>query len=86
MNKRKQEFSAIKAREELRKWLVKWTSCNIQDGYPCGTCFMNLVNKIGLDETKKEYHEHNKGINRTRHNEVWRAILQIREADLEVKE
>lgn len=66
-----------KAKEDLRKWLVKYTYCDIQDGYPCGTCFIELLNQLGLDSSKKEYNEHNKPSDRA--NEVWRAILQIRE-------
>jgi len=65
------------AREDLRKYLVEYTGCEIQDGWPCGTCIMALLNGLGLDDTKPEYKEHNKPIDR--HNEVWRAILQIRE-------
>ena len=64
------------AREELRQWLVKWTDCDIQNGWPCGTCVMNLLDKLGLDKKRKEYSEHNEKIER--HNEVWRAILQIK--------
>ena len=71
------------AREELRNWLVNNTSCTIQKGfkgkkYPCGTCFMALLNDIGLDSKKPAYKLHNDDYER--HNEVWRAILQIREA------
>lgn len=76
-------------REELRQWISKWTLCDIQTGkvngkdsdfgWTCGTCFMNLLNELGLDETKPEYKECNKP--RDRHNEVWRALLQIRDAD-----
>jgi hypothetical protein len=72
------------AREEFRQWLVKYTSCDIQDakgsegGWPCGTCVMNLLDSIGLDSSKEEYQEHNEELDR--HNEVWRAILQIRDA------
>ena len=71
------------AREQLRMWAVKYTEgCDIQDRWPCGTCFMDLLNRIGLDDTKPEYKERNKEHDCTRHNEVWRAILQIREAKL----
>ena len=76
------------AREELRNWLVKHTGCSVQSGvkgkkrwlvkYPCGTCFMALLNDIGLDKNKPAYKEHNDDYER--HNEIWRAILQIREA------
>ena len=66
------------AKEELRQWLVKYTAgCDLQDGWPCGTCFIALLDRLGLDEKQEEYHEHNEKIDRA--NEVWRAILQIRE-------
>ena len=68
-----------KAREALRQWAVKETKCDIQShGWPCGTCFMALLTRIGLDSTKEEYNEKNE--DHDRHNEVWRAILQIKEA------
>ena len=84
MKKKEKVISANTCREELRRWLVKWT-CDIQvskDGkkWPCGTYFMALLNDIGLDKKKPEYKVHNKPI--SRHNEVWRAILQIRDAEL----
>ena len=71
------------AREELRKWAVKWTRCDIQKGqdgkgWPCGTCFCAMLKDIGLNSRREEYQEHNKPIDRI--NEVWRAILQIRDA------
>lgn len=72
------------AREELRKWLIKWTKCDLQTSksgnYPCGTCVMHLLDSIGLDSKKKEYKENNN--NNDRHNEVWRAILQIRDVKI----
>lgn len=74
------------AREGLRRYLVKATAgCAIQEGndgklWPCGTCVMGLLTRIGLDGTKQEYSERNDTSDR--HNEVWRAILQIRDADL----
>lgn len=74
-----------KAREELRQWLVRnCGGCNIQEGkdqkgWPCGTCVMDLLNRIGLDSSKPEYSEVNE--EHDRHNEVWRAILQIRDAE-----
>jgi hypothetical protein len=77
-----------KAREDLRLWLVENTGCEIQGGYvegkkqiygwPCGTCVAHLFDKLGLDIRKKEYNEHNDEVDRV--NEVWRAILQIRDA------
>lgn len=83
MKKKTETMDYIQAREELRQWAVKWTGCGIQEGrdgkpYPCGTCFCALLGCIGLNPRKKEYHEHNKPVDRT--NEVWRAILQIRDA------
>lgn len=77
--------NAIKAREELRKWAVKWTKCGIQEGIdrkecPCGTCFCALLENIGLNPRKKEYKEHNVKVDRI--NEVWRALLQIRDTEL----
>lgn len=71
-------------REELRKLLVKHTNCAIQGpkgNWPCGTCFMSWLNLIGLDSNVPEYSEKNKD-GGDRHNEVWRAILQIREAKI----
>ncbi len=67
-----------KARKGLQKYLVKETDCEVQDGWPCGTCFMGLLNRLGLDDTHPDYKVHND--DHERHNEVWRAILQIREA------
>jgi len=69
-----------KAKEELRKWAVKSTGCDIQNGWPCGTCFINLLEELGLNSENAQYKEHNKPVNRA--NEVWRAILQIREEKL----
>jgi len=67
-----------KVKEELRKWAVKSTGgCDIQDGWPCGPCFVYLLEEIGLNSESPEYEEHNKPVDRA--NEVWRAILQIRE-------
>lgn len=67
------------AREELRKWAVKYTCrCTIQEGvngrpWPCGSCFCDLLGCIGIAETG----EHNDPVDRT--NEVWRAVLQCRD-------
>lgn len=67
------------AREKLRQWLVKYTNgCDVQSGWPCGTCAIDLLKDLGLDSNKPEYNEHNDEIDRC--NEVWRAILQIRDA------
>ena len=60
------------AREELRQWLVHYTQCSIQDGWPCGTCAIHFLKQLGV----KESHQHNKPVDRL--NEAWRAILQIR--------
>lgn len=73
-------------REALRKTIVELCGgCNIQDGkdgegWPCGTCFMYLLTSIGLDSEAVAYAEKND--EHDRHNEVWRAILQIRDAKL----
>ena len=68
-------------RENLRNFLVSATDgCNIQSGWPCGTCIIYLLTKLGLDDKKKEYKERNE--KPSRHNEVWRAILQIRDAKI----
>jgi len=85
MAKKEISFDYKEAREELRKWLVKYTGCGVQEGingknYPCGTCFMALLDSLGLDGHNPEYEEHNKPVDR--HNEVWRAVLQIRDAEL----
>lgn len=68
-------------REELRKWAIKIAGgCKIQTGegdkkkYPCGTCFCMGLTKL-LKQTSV-YKEHNEPIDRI--NEVWRALLQIR--------
>jgi len=75
----KAKINYKKAKEELRKWAVKnTTGCNIQDGWPCGTCFIHLLGKLGLDAKDARYYEHNSPVDRA--NEVWRAILQIRVA------
>ena len=74
------------AREALRKWAVKYSGgCDIQEGetsggWPCGTCFISLLNEVGLTSTNDAYSDRNKDVDRA--NEVWRAILQIREAKL----
>lgn len=72
-------------REAFRQFLVEQTGCEVQDGadgngWPCGTCTMELLTRMGLESGKPEYHERNP--EHDRHNEVWRAILQIRDADL----
>jgi hypothetical protein len=72
---KKNKKQAVK---ELREWLVKWTGgCNVQNGFPCGTCACHLLGEL-MNEESKEYKEHNKPVDRI--NEVWRAILQIKKA------
>ena len=68
------------ARQELKEWLVKHTAgCDVQaNGWPCGTCTTHLLGALGLTPNHSQYDEHNDPIDRV--NEVWRAILQIREA------
>lgn len=73
------------AKKSFRNWLVKYTNCKIQEGkdgmtYPCGTCAIALFDSMGLNEKGKEYKVHNKPIDRSK--EVWRAILQIRDAKI----
>ena len=56
--------------------------CKIQQGkdgmtYPCGTCFCSGLSQLGLDEKHTDYKEHNEPVDRI--NEVWRAVLQIRD-------
>ena len=73
----KRNYKEIK--EQLRQWLVDSTQgCDIQNKWPCETCTLELLRQIGLNPRKKEYEERNKPIDRL--NEVWRAILQIRDA------
>ena len=73
-----------KAREELRKWMVEYTDCDLQTGsggaWPCETCTATLLKSIGLALTDPQYSEHNDEV--YHFNEVWRAILQIRDAKL----
>lgn len=70
-------------REGLREYLVDATGgCAIQEGgdgkgWPCGTCVIDVLKRMGLDTAVVEYHEHNDPVDRV--NEVWRAILQIRD-------
>jgi hypothetical protein len=65
------------AREEFRTWLVRFSLCDVQDGWPCGTCTVELLTKLGLTRSKDEYSKHNNPVDRI--NEVWRAIIQIRQ-------
>jgi hypothetical protein len=67
--------------EALRVALVEATTCGIQESadgkdWPCGTCTCALLAKL-LPCTAREYREHNDPVDRV--NEVWRAILQIRD-------
>lgn len=65
-------------REGLQKWAVESTAgCDLQDGWPCGTCMCELLANLGV----KENGERNNPVDRV--NEMWRGILQIREADLD---
>jgi hypothetical protein len=77
------KYERIKhAREELRKWAVKFTRCNMQVGkgdnkvYPCETCFCEFLGNL-VNSKSKEYKEHNKPVDRI--NEVWRFILETRD-------
>ena len=56
--------------------------CAIQEAkdgteWPCGTCVCALFGSV-LDVNSKEYDEHNEDVDRV--NEIWRAILQMRDA------
>lgn len=73
------KYTTEQSKEDLRKWLVKSTAgCNIQGGWPCGTCTIDLLTRLGLDPHEPEYSKRNEFPDRA--NEVWRAILQIRDA------
>jgi len=66
------------ARAELKMWLVRHTGCAIQgpnSDWPCGTCICHFLHELGV----KEDGDHNTPIDRV--NEVWRAILQMREVE-----
>ncbi len=61
--------------EELKRWLASWTGCGEpHDGWPCGACTRRLFASLGAVEDDAE---HNEPVDRV--NEVWRAIIQIRE-------
>jgi hypothetical protein len=68
--------------ETLRTALIEATDgCSVQEGadgkeWPCGTCICWLLTKL-LPCTAREYAEHNDPVDRI--NEVWRAILQMRD-------
>lgn len=84
MTKKMKQELGLMAREDLRKWLVKYTKCDIQEGiggaWPCGTCVVGLLRDMGLNPHKADYKESNEPKDRI--NEVWRAILQIRDTKL----
>jgi len=85
--KKKPKINYSDARDELREVLVKYTHCEAQGGmvngenkdfgWPCGTCFIDFLKRIGLKSKDKAYKEHNDHVDRA--NEVWRAILQIKD-------
>ena len=68
--------------EDLRTALIKATSgCTIQQGadgkdWPCGTCVCGLLGSL-LPHDASEYTQRNDPPDRV--NEVWRAILQMRD-------
>jgi hypothetical protein len=68
--------------EDLRLALIKGTfGCALQEGadgreWPCGTCICALLGRV-MPHAAPEYSQHNKPVDRV--NEVWRAILQIRD-------
>jgi len=70
-----------KEREATRRWAVLISGdCEIQEGannslWPCGTCFIHALTMLGVDESTGRNDSPN------RHNEVWRAILEIREKE-----
>ena len=68
-------------REEFREFLVRHTKCEIQPdpdglGWPCGTCAIDLLRRLGVNPKAPEFNEHNAPVDRL--NEVWRAIQMIR--------
>ena len=79
-------MNGTEIREKLRVLLVEATNCGIQEGqddgkgWPCGTCTCALLGDLGLDESTPDYNERDAPPDRI--NEVWRAILQIRSAQL----
>jgi hypothetical protein len=68
--------------EDLRLALIKGThGCELQEGtdgkpWPCGTCTCGLLAGL-IPDSAAEYSQHNHPVDRV--NEVWRAILQIRD-------
>ena len=83
--KPKSEASQARRRqfvEDLRRALVDGTAgCNLQEGangkaWPCGTCTCSLLGDLMAIDAPA-YSLHNEPVDRV--NEVWRAILQIRD-------
>jgi|3_EtaG_2_1085321.scaffolds.fasta_scaffold16210_3 hypothetical protein len=62
----------------LRELFVHHSGCDVQSGWPCGTCLNSVLRDI-LSPNAIEYQEHNHPVDRI--NEFWRATLQIRELD-----
>jgi hypothetical protein len=65
---------------DIRLALVNATACEAQEGadgsfWPCGTCTCAFLATIIRED--KDYYDHNAPPDRI--NEVWRAILQIRD-------
>lgn len=69
---------------EIAASLIEATGgCALQEAadgslWPCSTCTCALL-KLFLSEAAPEYHEHNTPPDRI--NEVWRAILQLRDGE-----
>lgn len=79
---------AKEAKRAFCRFLVEHTGCAIQDGkdgmsYPCGTCVIDLFESMGLKQDEAQYEDHNEELDRG--NEVWRAILQIRDYKVRVR-
>lgn len=70
-------------REDLRALLVDYSGgCAIQEGadgsqWPCGTCMCALFTSV-MDHEDPQYQQRNDPVDRV--NEIWRAVLQIRDA------
>lgn len=92
MKKTKRKTPVLPSNAHIRNWLreilvVGTGGCGVQEaadgsGWPCGTCTIDLLTRIGLNAKKPEYRDRNKKDQSDRHNEVWRAILQIRDAKI----
>ena len=48
---------AIHNRESFKRFLVEATGCEVQDGWPCGTCANAVFHHMGLDSRNPSYHE-----------------------------